>query len=103
MTDALKIHRGRTMLVPVSLSYDVTPDTYTSQIRKARDVNSPLIATFTVTKPKPTELLCTLDDSVTAAITAQVGWWDIKRVVGGEPFNVFEEPVPVIFLGVVTA
>lgn len=102
MNDTLKIKRGRTLRVPVTVSYDVTPDEYTSQIRKSIDVESDLIATFAVTKTKPTELLLELDDSVTSTITAQVGWWDIKRVVGGEPFDVFNEPVPVVFQGVVT-
>lgn len=101
----VKVTRGRTTVVQVVLGYDVTEDTYSSEIRVQRDSSSPLIATWVVTK-HPTRkkvLLLTIDNAVSAPIAHQHGWMDIKRVTGGEPVNVFENPISVIFVDAPTA
>ena len=40
--DQIVIHRGRTVVVPVSVSYDLTGSTITSDIRKTRKASSDL-------------------------------------------------------------
>lgn len=103
MMDALKIFRNRTSVIPVWFSYMLGDDVYTSQIRTGQSFLSPLIATFTVVKAGPNQLTLMLDNSVTAGITHNYGYMDIKRVTGGEPVPVFEDPIPVLFKDQVTA
>ncbi len=104
-TGQLVIYKDRTNVVPVSLGYDVSSDTITSEIREDDDVGSDLIATWEVsflTDGTDGELVFTLDDAVTALITKSSGFMDIKRVSSGEPFNVFDKPLEVIFRDSVT-
>lgn len=101
----LVVQKGRTVVVPVSLGYDVSGDTITSKIRKGRHSESDLIASWTVTfttDGTDGELTLTLDDSVTATIEETSGFMDMKRLTGGEPVSVFDEPLPVKIVDVVT-
>lgn len=100
------VHKGGTVIVTVGLGYDVSNDTITSQIRVDKDRTSALIATWDVsfaTDGEDGELVLTLDDSVTSAITHAKGYMDMKRVAGGEPIYVFDEPLEVLFKETVTA
>lgn len=102
----LTIHKGRTAVIQVDLGFDVSSDTITSEIRVDKDSTSTLIATWVVaflTDGVDGKLVLTLDDSVTTAITHHKGYMDIKRVTGGEPVSVFDEPLDVVFKKVVTA
>jgi hypothetical protein len=108
MSKSITIHKGRTNKVLVSLGYDVSGDTLTSEIRIDKDQASDLLATFTVgfvTTGADGELVLTLDDSSFTAevLTRSYGFMDIKRVANGEPLSVFAEPVEVVFQGTVTA
>lgn len=106
MPTTIVVHRGRTEKLPVQLAYDVSQDTITSQIRRGRSVNSPLIAEWDVsyrTDGKDGLIDLVLDDSVTILIDADMGYMDLKRVTGGEPVSVFKEPLQVVFKTVVTA
>lgn len=99
------VHKGRTVILPVSLGYDISGDTFTSEIRVDQDPASALIATWTTsfaTDGIDGELVLTLDNSVTSTITRTRGYMDIKRVSGGEPLPVFDEPLEVLFKEVVT-
>lgn len=99
------VHKGRTVVLPVSIGFDVSADTITSEIRAEKDKESDLIATWEVTfltDGKDGKLLLTLDDAVTSGITKSTGYMDIKRVSGGEPFAVFDDPLEVIFKDVIT-
>lgn len=101
----LVIFKGRTMVVPVSLGYDASQDTFTSEIRTGKSRSSELIATWDVafaTDGTDGELILTLDDSVTAEITRSTGYMDIKRVTGGEPLPVFDDTLEVLFKNTVT-
>jgi hypothetical protein len=67
--------------------------------------NSSLIATWEVsfkTDGKDGELILKLDDLVTSQIKANSGYMDLKRVINGEPYAVFEMPLEVDFRGSVT-
>lgn len=100
------VHRGRTVIIPVSLGIDISGDTFTSEIRTDKDPEATLIATWTVgfaTDGKDGELVLTLDDSVTSQIEHSTGYMDIKRVTAGEPVNVFDEPLEVLIKDTVTA
>lgn len=106
MANEIIIHLGRTNKIPVSLGFNVSADTFTSEIRAEPSRTSPLIATFTVTKPgggTDGELLLTLDDSATVGIDVRMGYMDLKRMNGTEPVAVFDQPIEVIFRDTVTA
>ncbi|MET0787220.1 MAG: hypothetical protein ABWY25_10985 [Paenisporosarcina sp.] len=105
MSNAIIVHIGRTNIVPVSLGMDVSQDDISSEIRTQKDTESDLIATWDVanaTDGIDGELVLTLDDAVSATITEEMGYMDMKRVTGGEPIPVFGKPIPVIFRKVVT-
>lgn len=104
--DQIVVHKGRTVIVPVSLGFDVSNDVITSEIRTDKDAESDLIATWDVTYLTDGidgELILTLDDSVTAAIEKSSGYMDLKRMSGGEPVNVFDDPLEVLFKETITA
>lgn len=101
----LTVLRGRTTVVPVSVPYDISQDIITSEIREGRSDTTPLIATWQVefkTDGRDGEFVMRIDDSVSEAITHHVGFTDIKRVNGGEPYNIFEDPIQVIFKDPIT-
>lgn len=100
------VHKGRTVIVPVSLGIDVSQDTITSEIRRYTSQDSELLATWAVTFATDGfdgELILTLDNSATVGVTRAIGYMDLKRVSGGEPISVFEEPIQVLFKDSVTA
>lgn len=101
----LTVYKGRRNIVPVSLGMDVSGDTITSQIRVDQNPDSDLIATWDVSfagDGTDGELLLVMDDSVSSVIEKPKGYMDIKRVSGGEPFQVFDKPLEVLFQNVVT-
>lgn len=105
MSNQVIVHKGRTNVIQVNMGINVSADTFTSQIRSEPDAESPLIATWVVTKPNGGTdgiLSLKLDDSVTAVITAAGGYMDLKRVTAGEPIPVFDKPLEVVFRGTVT-
>lgn len=105
MSNTLIVYKNRTNIVPVSLGFDVSLDTLTSEIKTQSDSDSTLIATWSisyVTDGVDGEIILTLDDSVTSLIDYTRGYMDIKRVTGGEPVSVFEKPLYVDFCEVVT-
>jgi hypothetical protein len=88
------------------MGINVSADVITSEIRSEPDVNAPLIATWDVafkTDGTDGELILTLDDLETSQIKANSGYMDLKRVVNGEPFSVFDMALEVSFRGSVTA
>lgn len=106
MSNQVIVHKGRTNILTVNMGMDVSADTLTSEIRAATDSSSPLIATWAVTYATDGtdgELILTLDDAITSGVTDDRGYMDIKRVTGGEPVPVFDQPLEVIFRGTVTA
>lgn len=99
------VHKGRTVILPVSLGFNVSQDTITSKIRVDSTPTSDLIAEWTVTfetDGTDGELVLILDDAITTEITQVVGYMDLKRVAGGEPLSIFSEPLEVFFEDVVT-
>lgn len=102
MSDTIVVYKGRTNIVTVNLGIDVSSDTITSEIRTA---SGTLIATWTVAfdgDGTDGELILTLDNSVTSAITYPSGLMDLKRMMGGEPVSVFDESLEVEFREIVT-
>jgi len=106
MTSKVIVHKNRTNVITVSMGIDVSADTITSEIRSEPDIESPLIATWDVsykTNGADGELILTLDDLETSQIRANSGYMDLKRIVNGEPFSVFDMALEVSFRGSVTA
>lgn len=105
MTKQVIVYKNRTVVLHVSLGYDVSGDEFTSEIRVDKDPTSQLIATWDVsfeTDGVDGELVLRLDDAVTKLITKSTGYMDVKRVSGGEPIAVFDEPLEVLFKDTVT-
>lgn len=105
MSNEVIVHKGRTNIITVKLGYDVSADTFSSQIRTQPVVNSDLIAEWLVefvTDGTDGDLRLTLDDAITEPIIADKGYMDLKRTTGGEPVPVFDRPLEVLFRGVVT-
>ena len=99
---AVIVHKGRTNIITISLGIDVSGDTLTSEIRTQAGV---LIATWTVvfdSDGTDGELILTLDNTITAAVTHPTGLMDLKRVSAGEPLPVFDMPLEVEFRETVT-
>lgn len=102
----IKVYKGRTKILPVSLGFDVSNDVITSEIRESKRPTSELIAEWDVrfaTDGTDGELILTLDYTVTETIMKSKGYMDIKRISGGEPLNVFDAPLEVLFQETVTA
>lgn len=96
------VYKNRTNIITVSLGVDVSGDIITSEIRTD---SGDLIASWDIAfdgDGTDGELILTLDDAVVAGITQPTGKMDLKRVSGGEPFAVFEQPLEVEFRGTVT-
>lgn len=104
MPDSEKVivYKNRTNVLPVSLGYDVSGDTITSEIRTQ---SGTLIATWTVTFDSDGtdgEIILTLDNSALSSVLYATGLMDLKRVRGGEPYPVFAQPLEVEFVDTVT-
>lgn len=105
MYTPVKVHRGRTTKIQVNVGRDVSGDTFTSKIRAEKDVASTQLAEWQVTfltDGTDGVLVLTMDDSVSTAVTRTNGYMDMKGVSAGEPYSVWDDPLPVIFEGVVT-
>lgn len=99
------VQKGRTNTVQLGLGYDVSNDTFESEIRAEKNHESTHLATWVVsflTDGTDGELILTLDDSVTSEITKSTGWMDVKRISAGEPLTVFDEPLEVLFKNTIT-
>lgn len=106
MASKVIVYKGRTNTLKISLGFDVSTDTITSEIRTEPNFNSPLIATWDVTfatNGSDGNLILTLDDIQTAQIVVDSGYMDLKRMKGIEPLAVFDRPLEVSFRGTVTA
>lgn len=96
----IEIHRNRTFVHLVSLGYDVSGSTFRSEIRETRSPTSRLIASIDidlVEDGSTGELRLSLDNSITGSIGDNVGFMDILREEGGEPYSVLETPLVVCF------
>lgn len=105
MSNTVIVHKGRTMSLPVELGYDITGETFTSEIRTQPDQDAVLIATWTVSVVNATtgSLLLEMDDLVTGQVAEDRGYMDVRRLSGGEPLAVWDRPLEVEFRGTVTA
>lgn len=104
MSDVI-VYKNRTNVLRVSLGFDVSSDTFESEIREKASVLTPLIATWTVTfltDGTDGELVLTCDNSLLGAVTQKSGYMDLKRISGGEPLAVYA-PIRVVFVDTVTA
>ena len=100
MARPIKITKGRTKRITLNVGVDVSGDTFTSQIRADKNPTSDLLATWAIsfaTDGTDGELVLTLDNSLTTGITHTNGYMDVKRMTGGEPVDVFDDPLPVVF------
>lgn len=105
MSNEVIVHKGRTNTLLINLGMNVVGNTITSEIRSEPAQDAPLIATWTVafvTDGSDGKLRLTLDDLVTKQIKANSGYMDLKRVAGGEPLSIFDQPLEVTFRGTVT-
>jgi hypothetical protein len=100
------VQKGRTNVLRIDLGYDVSQDTFESEIRVDKNRSSELIATWEAsfeTDGTDGKIILTLDDLVTGQIDKSVGYMDVKRITGGEPVSVFDSPLEVVIRETVTA
>jgi hypothetical protein len=105
MSNEVVVHKGRTNVIVIKLGYNISADTWTSEIRTQPVQESVLIATWDVefvTDGSDGDLRLTLNEAITSQIKLNTGYMDLKRVTGGEPVPVFDRPLEVIFRGTVT-
>lgn len=105
MSNEIVVHKGRTNVLIVDLGFDVSADTFTSEIRADPKQTALLIATWEVdfvTDGSDGKIRLRLDDVITAQISANSGFMDVKRMSGGESLPVFDKALEVTFRGSVT-
>lgn len=105
MYTPVRVYRGRTTKIGVAFGIDVSQDTITSQIRAKADPESTLLGEWDVaflTDGEDGRLVLTIDDSNSNLTKHTNGFMDFKRLSGGEPIKVTDEPIPVVFIGGVT-
>lgn len=105
MEQQLTVFKGRTAVVQVHIGFDVSADTFKSEIRKEENRDSDLIATWNVeflSDGTDGKLVLTLDNFITSAIETSKGYMDLKRLTGGEPLPVFDGALEVLFQETVT-
>lgn len=96
----ISVHRNRTNVHLVSLGMNVAGQTFRSEIREGQSPESDLIATWIIDivgDGSSGQLRLSLDDSITKEITHNVGYMDILREQGGEPYSMLEAPLLVFF------
>lgn len=101
----LVVYKNRTNRVPVTIGFDISGDTFVSEIRAEKNSTSLLIATWDptfLTDGIDGILVLTLDNSLVSNVTQKVGYMDIKRIHNGEPYPVFNDPIKVTFKEAIT-
>lgn len=107
----VEIWEKRTKVMALKLPWDATDDIITSQIRKGKDITTDLIAEWVVTfisydpddgDDGASTFRMVIDDSNLQNVTVKKGYMDLKRVVGGEPYQLFDELLRVRFKEPVT-
>lgn len=97
----LKVHRNRTNVNIVSLGFNPSGQTFLSQIREGMSPDSQLIANWNIEvvgDGSTGQLRLSLDNSITKEITQTIGYMDILREEGGEPYSILETPLQVSFM-----
>lgn len=104
-SNKIVVHKNRTNVITCNLGMNITGDTITSEIRTQPEHDAPLIVPWTVAviTAATGELTLTIDNGLLTDIPHRTGYMDIKRLTGGEPVSVFDEPLEVEFRGTVTA
>jgi hypothetical protein len=106
MSDQIIVFKNRLNTITVDLGFDISSDTYTSQIRTEPKGDAPLIAEWAVsfvTDGTDGKLILALTELETAQITSDSGFMDFKRVVPpGLAVSVIDKPLEVVFRGSVT-
>lgn len=99
----IRIQKGRSKVVAVQMTGDVSSYTFAAEIREERDGDSELVATWTIddTDANVGRVVLSLDNSDTADITVTDGWTDMMKTVGGVTTPVFD-PIPVVITNPVT-
>jgi hypothetical protein len=103
--NTIVVYKNRTNILPVSFGFDVSGDTFASDIRVDPKPDADLIASWGIsfaTDGVDGELYLTLDDETCSAITNTRGFMDMKRTSDGVPLPVFAEPLEVSFQDAVT-
>lgn len=105
MSNRVTVYKRRANVKQVSLGFDVSADTFASDIRAAVSPSSLLIASWQVTfltNGSDGLLVLRMSASVANQISADVGYMDIKRISGGQPLPTLARPLEVEFIGAVT-
>lgn len=106
MPNQVVVYKNRVTVLKVSLGYDVSADSFVSEIRTDDSPDSDLIATWAVDFASDGidgKLICTLTELQTRDVVHTNGFMDIKRVSDGKALAVVDKPIQVVFQNTVTA
>ncbi len=109
MSNKLRVNKNRYNTIQVHLGYDISSydiEDIKSEIRSEPSVESTLIATWDVsflTDGVDGKLVLVINTEVASQITANSGYMDVLlRTDDNEDIPAFDEPLEVVFQGVVT-
>lgn len=94
MAHQVEVPRGKTVVVSVSLGFDLSKMTFASRILSSTRATATILTFWDValtTNGKDGELVLTLPGSRTSGITQEVGYMDLIRTSGGTPLYVFRD------------
>jgi hypothetical protein len=104
--DKVIVYKNRSNTIIIDLGFDISGETYSSQIRSEPKQDAPLLADWQVaffSDGTDGKLRLILTQLITGQISADSGYMDLKRVTGGVALAVFNEALKVEFRGTVTA
>lgn len=106
MRGKVNVWKDRKNILRIYLGMDVSGDIITSEIRTQANVSATLLAAWDVdfeTDGTDGALVLTLESADVGDISVNIGYMDLKRVSGGDPFPIFEDPLEVVFKNSVTS
>lgn len=92
----LIVAKTKTVIVPISLGFNVVGWVFTADLRATVVATSALIATWIVTfdtDGKDGELIATLQDTITSGLTVGTAYMRLKRIIPSPTLEIFGEPV----------
>lgn len=98
----IEVERGKTIILMVSLGFNVSESEFLCQMRQSESPESSLLATWAIsfdTDGKDGELLATLDNSISSSIAMSTAWLFLDKVSESPPLPVFPEPLEVMIFG----
>ncbi len=98
MMQKIKIERGKTVEIPILLSFNISEDIFTCEIRTGESPLSGLVAVLEMsfeTDGTDGKLLAILYDYITTGIPYDNGYMMLRKMNGPSPIDVFDKALEV--------